>query len=130
VSVERNTKQKRTIRDVFEHAGRPLSTDEIHASAQQAIPTLGIATVYRAIRALVDDGWLAPVDVPGRSPLYERAGKAHHHHFECSACKRVYELDGCSSEIRGDLPAGFSATSHDVTIYGVCAGCGSLGHRP
>jgi Fur family ferric uptake transcriptional regulator len=121
--AERNTRQRRTIRDVVERAGRPLSTDEILTSAQASVPALGKATVYRSIRALLDEGWLAAVDVPGRSALYERAGKGHHHHFQCSHCKRVYELDGCASEIRGELPAGFVSTGHDVTIYGACAAC-------
>jgi Fur family ferric uptake transcriptional regulator len=126
VSTERNTRQRRTIREVVERAGRPLSTDEILAGAQAQIPSLGKATVYRSIRTLLDEGWLAPVDVPGRSALYERAGKDHHHHFECTHCKRVYELDGCASEIRGEIPAGFIASGHDVTIYGACAHCAAV----
>jgi Fur family ferric uptake transcriptional regulator len=126
----RNTRQKRAIRDVFERADRPLSTDEIFAEAHGAIRSLGIATVYRSIRSLLDEGWLAAVDVPGRTPLYERAGKQHHHHFVCTACSRVYELNGCASEIRGDLPRGFRATGHEITIYGECAPCsGPLPHQ-
>lgn len=124
MTAERNTRQRRTIRDVVERAGRPLSAEEILISAQATIPSLGKATVYRSIRALFDEGWLTAVDVPGRNALYERAGKGHHHHFQCSHCKRVYELDGCASEVRGELPAGFVSTGHDVTIYGACATCG------
>jgi Fur family ferric uptake transcriptional regulator len=119
----RNTRQKRAIRDVFERAGRPLSTDEIFAAAHDTIRSLGIATVYRSIRSLLDEGWLIAVEVPGRTPLYERSGKQHHHHFVCTACARVFELDGCSSEIRGDLPRGFRATGHEITIYGECSEC-------
>jgi Fur family ferric uptake transcriptional regulator len=125
----RNTRQKRAIRDVFERAERPLSTDEIFAEAHGAIRTLGIATVYRSIRSLLDEGWLTAVEVPGRTPLYERAGKQHHHHFVCTTCARVFELAGCASDIRGELPRGFHATSHDVTIYGECADCRPAG-RP
>ncbi len=126
--TERNTRQRRTIREVVERAGRPLSTDEILDGAQQAIPSLGMATVYRSIRALLDEGWLTAVGVPGRSPLYERAGKGHHHHFACSRCRRVYELGECAAEIR-DLPPGFVATAHDITIYGTCAACSLLARR-
>ncbi len=123
MSVERNTRQRRTIRDVVEGAGRPLSTDEIFSGARASIASLGMATVYRSIRALLDEGWLAAVEVPGRSPLYERAGKGHHHHFACARCNRVYELGACAAEIRSDLPAGFVATGHEITIYGTCAAC-------
>lgn len=121
--VARNTRQKRAIREVLEGAARPLSTDEIHALAQVAIRGLGVATVYRAVRTLLDEGWLTAVEVPGRTPLYERAGKAHHHHFVCSRCERVYELDGCSSAVRVKLPRGFVSSGHEITIYGTCASC-------
>ncbi len=120
---ERNTRQKAAIREAFERAGRPLSTDEVHAAARSASTGLGIATVYRSIRSLVEDGWLATVDVPGRNPLYEVSGKGHHHHFSCERCERVYELEGCAT-VDTSLPRGFRASHHDLTIYGICAPCG------
>jgi Fur family ferric uptake transcriptional regulator len=130
MTVARQTRQRRTIREVVERAGRPLSTGEILAGARQTIPSLAMATVYRSIRALIDEGWLAAVDVPGRSPLYERSGKGHHHHFACSHCRRVYELDGCTGEVRGEVPAGFVATGHDVTIHGACPSCSAASAAP
>ncbi|MBD5653980.1 MAG: transcriptional repressor, partial [Candidatus Eremiobacteraeota bacterium] len=121
--VERDTKQKRAIRDAFESSGRPLSTEEAFDAAQRNIDGLGIATVYRSIKTLLEDGWLTSIDVPGAGTLYELAGKAHHHHFSCTACSRVYELDGCDADVSIALPHGFRATGHDVTIYGLCRQC-------
>ncbi|GAC1311425.1 MAG: transcriptional repressor [Vulcanimicrobiaceae bacterium] len=125
VATERTTRQKRAIRSAFESEGRPLSTTEAFEAAQTTIGGLGIATVYRSIRALLDDGWLIPIDVPGKGVLYELAGKEHHHHFSCTTCHRVYELDGCASDVAVPLPRGFSASGHDVTIFGRCASCAS-----
>jgi Fur family ferric uptake transcriptional regulator len=129
VTGERNTRQRRTIRDVVDRAGRPLSTDEILTGARQSIASLGMATVYRSIRALLEEGWLTAVDVPGRSPLYERSGKGHHHHFACARCKRVFELGACAAEIRSDVPPGFVASGHDITIYGTCSACSPFGRQ-
>jgi len=123
--AERNTRQKRAIRAAFERAGRPLSTDEVHAEAASVSDGLGMATVYRSIRSLLDDGWLSVVEVPGRSSLYEVAGKDHHHHFSCDVCGRVYELEGCAS-VGAGLPRGFRATRHELTLYGTCAHCDAL----
>ena len=120
--VERNTRQKQAIREAFERIGRPLSTDEVHVEAQRASSGLGMATVYRSIKALLDDGWLSVVEVPGRNPLYEVAGKGHHHHFSCTSCERIYELEGCAT-IEVKLPRGFKASSHELTFYGTCANC-------
>jgi Fur family ferric uptake transcriptional regulator len=117
----RDTKQKRAIRRVFETATRPLSTDEILAEASCVSEGLGVATVYRAVRNLADEGFLTAVDVPGRPTLYERAGKSHHHHFVCDECERVYEIEGC--DVKAKLPRGFRTRDHDVTVYGTCASC-------
>jgi len=127
VAIERTTRQKRAIRSAFESEGRPLSTSEAFEAAQSTIDGLGIATVYRSIRSLLDDGWLTPIEVPGKGILYELAGKEHHHHFSCASCHRVFELDGCDATVDVSLPRGFSANGHDVTIFGRCAECAA--HR-
>jgi len=122
-SPERSTRQKRAVREVFERSERPLATDEVMSEAEGLIGSIGIATVYRAIRSLIADGFVTAVELPGYAPLYERAGKGHHHHFICTSCERAFELEGCESQIRGKVPRGFRVTGHDVTLYGACASC-------
>jgi Fur family transcriptional regulator, ferric uptake regulator len=122
---ERSTRQKRAVREVFERSERPLATEEVLAEAKRLIGSIGIATVYRAIRSLVADGFVTPVELPGFAPLYERADKGHHHHFVCTVCQRAYELAGCESDIRAKVPRGFRITGHEVTLFGICASCRS-----
>ncbi len=117
------TKQRQAIREALERAARPLSPQEVVAEAQADVPRLGIATVYRALKSLVDEGWLAAVELPGQPTRYERAGKHHHHHFQCRRCDRTYELPGCPSDLQVPLPKGFVADDHEVVVYGRCAAC-------
>ena len=119
----RNTKQKEAIRQTFTDANRPLSPEEVHRSARKRYRGLGVATIYRNINALLKDGWLRVVEIPGSSPRYEVAGKKHHHHFQCYGCGRVYELEGCGAKSNLHLPDGFIATGHEFFLYGTCAGC-------
>ena len=119
----RNTRQRRQIREVFDRHDRPLSADEVFAFAQEKIAVLGMATVYRTIKALADEGWLVPVEVPGAPPRYEIRGKNHHHHFHCLKCGRLFELDGCLEQLGKMIPASFRAVDHVVLIYGYCAAC-------
>ena len=121
--VTRNTKQKEAIRSVFLEADRPLSTEEILNLAQAEVSGLSIATVYRNVLTLVDENWLVPVELPGEARRYEVAGKDHHHHFRCNVCGKVFELDGCSIDIKPKLPRGFRASGHEFFIYGQCAAC-------
>jgi Fur family ferric uptake transcriptional regulator len=119
----RNTKQKEAIRAAFEAAGRPLSPEETLLLAQATVEGLSIATVYRNINLLVEEKWLTTVEVPGDSTRYEVAGKAHHHHFQCNTCGKLYELEGCGVEIKPKLPRGFRSTGHELFLYGICATC-------
>jgi Fur family ferric uptake transcriptional regulator len=119
----RNTKQKEAIRAAFVAADRPLSHEEVRALAQGEIAGLSVATVYRNVRLLVEDGWLVAVEIPGAPTRYEVAGKEHHHHFQCNLCGRLYELPGCTIELKPRLPRGFRSTGHEFFAYGVCAAC-------
>jgi Fur family ferric uptake transcriptional regulator len=122
-TVRRNTQQRREIRGVFERNDRPLAADEVLELTQQKIAGLGMATVYRTIKALTDEGWLVPVEVPGAPPRYEVRGKAHHHHFHCLKCGKLFELEGCLERLGKLIPPSFRVVDHVVLIYGYCAGC-------
>ncbi len=120
----RNTRQRHAIRRAFLDTGRPLGPVEVQAAARRFSRDLGIATVYRNIRHLLEEGWLIPVELPGEPPRYEVAGKHHHHHFRCEACGRVFELEGCASpQAASHVPPGFRVNGHTVVLYGVCRHC-------
>lgn len=119
----RNTNQRKAIRDVFTETDRPLSTHEVLAAAQRHKPGLGIATVYRTIKLLLDEGWLTIVKLPGEPPRYEVAGKPHHHHFYCRHCDRVFEVPGSNALLNAVVPKGFRLEGHDLVLHGCCAEC-------
>lgn len=120
--LPRRTQQRDSIRRALEDAGRPLSPAEILEFARAGTPSLGIATVYRTIKGLVEQGWAVSVDLPGEPPRFELAGKHHHHHFICRRCDRTFELDGCTG-VLPRLPRGFAVESHEIFLYGSCAEC-------
>jgi Fur family ferric uptake transcriptional regulator len=122
-AFERNTRQRRNMRAAFENAERPLSIEEVLAAARRGRNAVSLSTVYRFVRSLVDDGSLSAIEVPGRGVFYELAGKAHHHHFSCLSCGRIYEINDCVGLRDLVLPEGFHAVSHDITVEGVCSAC-------
>ncbi len=121
--VERDTSQRRAIRQVFRETDRPLSTDEVLKAAQKLKPNIGIATVYRTLKLLIDCKWLATVRLPGEPPRFEVADKPHHHHFHCRLCGRAFEVPGSDDLIRTLTPDGFVVESHDLVLYGLCSSC-------
>ncbi len=121
----RRTRQRAAIRAAFESARRPLSIQEVLELAQKEVRGLGIATVYRNVGALVEEGFLSQVDISGESPRYEVSGRGHHHHFYCRRCHRVFEVDGCVPEVERLAPEGFLIESHDILLAGRCPECAS-----
>ncbi len=119
----RRTRQKGAIRSVFESTGRPLSVEEATAEAQKQVEGLSVATVYRNIKLLLQEGWLVAVDLPGQTSRYEVAGKEHHHHFQCTSCRKTYEMSGCIVEKTPAVPTGFRVSGHEFVLYGTCATC-------
>jgi Fur family transcriptional regulator, ferric uptake regulator len=121
--MERTTRQRDAIRRTFEIIDRPLSPSEVLDNARDEVPRLGIATVYRTLRALCDENWLTAVEIPGEAPRYERAHKAHHHHFVCRHCRQVFEVAGCADGLSELTPEGFVLESHDIVLAGLCSAC-------
>ena len=121
--TRRRTRQRAAIRRAFERAGRPLRPQECHRLAGADVPDLGIATVYRNIRDLVESGWLRVVELPGSPDRYETAAKSHHHHFHCRRCDGVFEVETCPGGFAALAPRGYRVEGHDLILYGVCRSC-------
>lgn len=121
--MERSTRQRMAIRTAIERACRPLSPQEVLEAAQADVPALGLATVYRNLKLLVEAHEVTAVSLPGDPPRYEAARLAHHHHFQCTACQRVFDVHGCPGNLGRLAPPGFTVEHHELTLYGLCAAC-------
>jgi Fur family ferric uptake transcriptional regulator len=120
----RQTNQLVTIRGVFDSATRPLSVPEIHGEAQKSAENIGIATVYRAVQKLHDEGVVQVVTFPGDGQLYyERQHRLIHHHFLCRDCNRAYCLGVLPLHWEQLLPEGFVFESQNVSLSGLCGQC-------
>ncbi len=132
LSMERSTRQRTAIRSVIDAAARPLSPQEILAAVRQSVPEIGIATIYRNLKLLIDEGTIEAVNLPGENPRYEMTHLVHHHHhhFHCMRCDRVFVVEGCPGAMDNLAPEGFLVERHELTLYGVCADCGKAELMP
>jgi Fur family ferric uptake transcriptional regulator len=121
--MERSTRQRTSIRDAIRDAGRPLGPAEILEAARSTVPELSLATVYRTVRRLAESGEIQAVTLPGESVRYEIAGGAHHPHFQCTACSRVFDVHACPGNLARLAPEGFTVEDHELTLYGRCREC-------
>jgi Fur family ferric uptake transcriptional regulator len=121
--VERSTRQRTAIAQALAAVGQPLLPQELLVEAQKSVPSLSLATVYRNLKGLVEDGVVDVVTLPGEATRYESHRHHHHHHFHCSHCQKVFDIDACPGDLGHLLPNGYVLDSHELTFYGRCAGC-------
>jgi Fur family ferric uptake transcriptional regulator len=121
--MERSTRQRTAIRDAITRAGRPLSPAEVLEVAQHEVPGLSLATVYRNLKLLQEGDEISAVTLPGDNPRYEACRHGHHHHFQCTACQRVFDVHACPGNVARLAPQGFTVEHHELTLYGRCADC-------
>lgn len=122
----RNTRQRQAVQGAFASAGRPLSPREVVPLAQKTVPSLGIATAYRAIKNLLESGWLVSIITPAGS-RFEPANVEHHHHFYCRVCSRTFDIPCGLCNVRQMSPRGFVPEDYGVTVTGKCDLCAQPG---
>ena len=123
MNVSYSTRQREAILNILRQAGRPLTPQEIRERASRDSAGIGLATVYRALKAFTASGEIAQVEIPGASPCYEPTDRGHHHHFICQHCRQVFDLQGCVHDLETLAPQDFQVQRHDIILYGVCARC-------
>ena len=64
MTKKRQTKQKETIMSICLNSPNALTIEDIHTKAKKTISSLNLATVYRNINKLVDEGILAKFSHP------------------------------------------------------------------
>ncbi len=121
--AERNTRQKAAVRQVLQEAKTPLPPADIRSQARKIVSTISQATVYRILKGLLEKQEITAVQLPGEPPLYEQAGKTHHHFFRCRECEQMFEVEGCDGLIDQLVPDGFVLEDHDIFLFGLCQSC-------
>ena len=123
--MARSTRQRQAVQEILDAADGPLLPEDILQRARPLCPSIGAATVYRTLRALREQGAIQEVVTPDQRVRFENVAP-HHHHFQCRACSRVFDLPGCrhaETPLGARLPQGFRVEQHEVLLLGVCATC-------
>jgi len=91
---------------------------------------VSLATVYRNLRRLAAEGFLAERADP--SGVRFDGNTAPHDHFTCVACGRIYDVPTRATRgvrARIAVRSGFEVLNHRVEFYGRCGACRRQGGR-
>ncbi len=121
----RATPQRLYMLAVLRAMAGHVTAEAVLHRAEQEMPTLNLATVYRALHDLRGAGLVVETDIGERTSVYELLQRRHHH-LVCQECRAVIELEDDALEtVKQVLRAryGFEARMDHFAIFGTCAGC-------
>lgn len=125
----RNTKQKKLIRDCLKTSGRHMTVDEIYNTINKKDEKISIATVYRNLKMLEEQGVVKKLYMADDAPLFYEMNDSDehtHHHLVCKVCGSITDFDEDlldSVEKTIESKKGFKIEDHRVVFYGICKAC-------
>ena len=124
----RNSARRLRILEYLQGVDRFLSSQEIHKQLRAGGDSLGLATVYRQLEILVDEGQVDSIVSPKGERLFRHCGvdEDHHHHIICRRCGSTKKIEISEVEMMAETAAKqykFSDVTHSLEIFGVCEKC-------
>lgn len=126
--MQRMTRQREAIWRTLREEDRFMSAQGVHELLSRSGSNVGLATVYRNLQALAESGAVDVLRQEGSETQLFRYCDAeqHHHHLVCRSCGNTVEIAAENVEQWAAATAadyGFTAVSHSLEIYGLCAQC-------
>ncbi|CAN5256441.1 MAG: transcriptional repressor [Nocardioidaceae bacterium] len=122
----KTTRQRTAVSSWLDEQQTFRSAQDIHAELRHAGESIGLATVYRTLQAMAEDGEIDVLLTDEGTSVYRRCSAGHHHHLVCRVCGRTVEVQDRPVERWAAAVAadhGFSDVEHQVEVFGVCAPC-------
>jgi Fe2+ or Zn2+ uptake regulation protein len=126
--LAKTEKRKTVQRQLIFDAVKELN---IHATAEQVVeylaqkhPSIGRATVYRNLNYMAETGELLRIGSFYGSTHYDH-NLHEHFHFVCSQCRKIFDIEGCLSDVfnRFKQTQGFDITDCNISFGGLCWEC-------
>ena len=122
----RVTRQRVALVDLLGELDDFRSAQDLHALLRDRGEGVGLATVYRTLQSLVDEGQLDVLRKDDGEASYRRCSPVHHHHLVCRSCRRTVEVTDPPVERWAERVAaehGFADVDHQLEVFGTCGAC-------
>jgi len=101
------------------------SADWIFRQARRRLPRLSLATVYRNLKQLVEEGAIREIHSGGQTARFD-SNTGRHYHIRCLGCGRVNDLPISVDETlerEASRSTSYRVLGHQVEIHGLCPLC-------
>ena len=125
---QRVTRQRLAITELLENVDEFRSARQIHQMLHERGQEIGLATVYRTLNAMAEQGHLEVLLQPTGEHTYLRCEprSEHHHHLVCRTCGRTVDVAAPELEHLVESLAtahDFTDVEHSIDFLGTCREC-------
>ena len=122
---KRKTQQRDAVLRVLDESEGPLSIEEVHELSLDYCKNVGIATVYRTIKILMEQERVDKVVLADGISRYEFPDLPAHQYFLCYDCGAAYriEVGKVSWTKTGYKRKKFKVEDHQLCLLGSCPNC-------
>ena len=122
----RITPQREMIIEALAHSPHHVTAEEIYAQVHERARAVNIATIYRTLDLLVEQGIASRAGLIDGRVVYAASNHGPHLHLVCRACGSAINasqemLLTLERQLRQQY--GFSADLQHLTIAGLCSSC-------
>lgn len=122
------TSQREAILSTLYENPQHFTSENLYLLVKQQYPQLsiGIATVYRTLSLLEENGLVSSISLGIQGKKFEIANKPHHDHLICESCGKIVEFENEKiEELQYQIAKenGFVLTDHLMQLYGICTEC-------
>jgi Fur family transcriptional regulator, peroxide stress response regulator len=124
---EKLNENAQAVLDIVCAAHNHPTAQEIYEAVKNVRPRIGVATVYRILHQLVEQGYIKEVGHSGECCRYD-GHISRHDHAVCTVCGALLDVPVEVSVPLEALQAAAQATgitlsSHELRLYGRCSSC-------
>jgi len=122
----RITPQREMIIEAIAHQGNHINADEVFTLIQKRTQSMNIATVYRTLELLVEQGLASRINLGEDRVIYATHQHGPHIHLVCRQCGKVLDanqemLSTFNHQLQSDYH--FAADLQHISVLGLCNEC-------
>ena len=120
----RHTRQKQIIQKIIEGPGKHMTAEEVKAALDEEGIPAGLATVYRNLNLLCEEGIIQKISEHGIS-FYDGNPEPHDHLY-CLQCGSIFDIGGPymqEADRAAEKMMGAKIIRHSTAFEGICSEC-------
>ena len=119
------TPQRIAVYKYLKSTKKHPSAEIIYKNLQEDYPTMSLATVYKALKTLVDVDLVQELNVGEGNFRYD-GNASSHPHIQCINCSRVDDLEHINFTDLNEMAQSntdYEVLSNKIYFYGICTDC-------